>query len=261
MNDALFKIQTYSGVNDQPLRNVHIYAPSIIWVRSGTKTVFQNTESYDIDTQSWLLTSANQELNFINKPSHESFYSVQLCFLLAPSKDMLEESKAYETRRLHTNAIKVSSGLAYGFSMLIDMSKQALSSNVQKLHLLAFYQQLAELGVLHVLFSESYASFQNELSAYFSKDPAEAHQLEDVSHAFSMSRATLIRRLHHDGTNFRTVLSNVRMTHALSLMQERKQSQLDLALQCGYQSESRFSQRFHQQFGLTPKQYMKTIPH
>jgi AraC-like DNA-binding protein len=42
-------------------------------------------------------------------------------------------------------------------------------------------------------------------------------------------------------------------------MQEKRQTQLDLALQCGYQSESRFSQRFHQQFGMTPKQYMKTV--
>lgn len=261
MNAALFKIQTYSGLNDQHLRNVHIYAPSIIWVKSGVKTVFQDAQSYDVDAQSWLLTSANQALSFINRPSHQHFYSVQLSLLLSPSIEMIEESKHNETRQQQRNTIKVSSTLAYGFSLLLDMSTQNLSQNVQKHHLLGFYQQLVELGVLHVLFSASHASFQNQLSAYFSKDPAEAYQLEAVCHAFSMSRATLMRRLHRDGTNFRTVLSNVRMGYALALMQETKQKQLDLALQCGYQSESRFSQRFHQQFGLTPKQYMKTIPY
>lgn len=172
---------------------------------------------------------------------------------------MIEASKENRRRHEHLNAIKVSSTLAYGFSLLIEMSSQNLSSNVQKYHLLAFYQQLIEVGALHILFSKSHDSLQNKLSAYFSKDPADNYQLDEVSHVFSMSRATLIRRLNQDGTNFRTVLANVRMSHALSLMQEKKQSQLDLALQCGYQSETRFSQRFHQQFGITPKQYMKTV--
>ncbi|OCH09294.1 AraC family transcriptional regulator [Aliivibrio fischeri] len=259
MSESLLKIQTYSGINDQHLRNVHIYAPSIIWVKSGIKTVFQGSENYDIDAQSWLLTAANQDLSFINKPTKDHFYSVQICFLFPPMPEMIEASKENRRRHEHLNAIKVSSTLAYGFSLLIEMSSQNLSSNVQKYHLLAFYQQLIEVGALHILFSESHDSLQNKLSAYFSKDPAENYQLDEVSHAFSMSRATLIRRLNQDGTNFRTVLANVRMSHALSLMQERKQSQLDLALQCGYQSETRFSQRFHQQFGITPKQYMKTV--
>ncbi|MGR6859545.1 AraC family transcriptional regulator [uncultured Aliivibrio sp.] len=259
MSNALFKVQTYSSLNDQYLRNVHIYAPSIIWVKSGCKTVFQGTDSFDIDARSWLLTSANQELNFVNKASYDHFHSVQLSFLLAPSKDMLKESKLREVNREHVHALKISSALAYGFSMLLEMSLQSLSEEVQKLHLMAFYQQLVELGVLHVLFSGTHASFQNQLSAYFSKDPAEPYQLEEVCHDFSMSRATLIRRLQRDGTNFRTVLSNVRMGYALSLMQEKRQTQLDLALQCGYQSESRFSQRFHLQFGITPKQYMNTV--
>ncbi|MDD9195122.1 AraC family transcriptional regulator [Aliivibrio sp. S3MY1] len=259
LNEPIFRVQTYSGKSDQHLRNVHIYAPSIIWVKSGVKTVFQESEQFDVDAHSWLLTSANQGLNFINKTTKDNFYSVQICFFLAPPKEMLEESQSNESTRLHTHAVTVSPLLAYGFTFLTDTNTQKLSSKTQQFHLLALYQQLAELGVLHVLFSPSFASFQNELSAYFSKNPAEPYQLETVCDDFSMSRATLIRRLQRDGTNFRTVLSNVRMSHALGLMQEKKQSQLDLALQCGYQSESRFSQRFHQQFGMTPKQYMKTV--
>ncbi|KAB2825955.1 helix-turn-helix domain-containing protein [Aliivibrio finisterrensis] len=192
------------------------------------------SEQFDIDAHSWLLTSANQGLNFIHKTTEVNFYSVQICFFLAPPDEMLEESQSNESIRLHTYAVTVSSLLAYGFTFLTDTNTQKLSSKTLQFHLLALYQQLAELGVLHALFSPTFTSFQNELSAYFSKDPAEPYHLE-------------------------TVLSNVRMTHALSLMQEKRQTQLDLALQCGYQSESRFSQRFHQQFGMTPKQYMKTV--
>ncbi|MGR6832077.1 hypothetical protein [Aliivibrio wodanis] len=83
LNEPMFRVQTYSGQSDQHLRNVHIYAPSIIWVKSGVKTVFQETEQFDVNTDSWLLTSANQGLNFINKTSADSFYSVQICFFLS----------------------------------------------------------------------------------------------------------------------------------------------------------------------------------
>lgn len=261
MGKKCFKVQTYSSVNDQHLRNVHIYAPSIIWVKSGVKTIHQGLEHYDVNHQSWLLTGADQALSFINKPVSDSFYSVQLCFLLPPPLNMLEVSHKNQRHQKQHNRLHVSSTLAYGFSLLVEISSQNLSDEVQQYHLFAFYQQLAEVGALHLLFSEPHDSLLMKLSAYFSKNPAENHQLDDVSHHFSMSRSTLIRRLHQDGTNFKTVLANVRMNHALSLMQAKKQSQLDIALQCGYLSETRFGQRFHQQFGITPKEYMKTLPY
>lgn len=73
-----------------------------------------------------------------------------------------------------------------------------------------------------------------------------------------MSPATLKRKLAAEETTFRQVLTNVRMVYALSLMQQSR-SLLNVALACGYQSESRFSSRFKEIFGLTPKEYVQTV--
>ena len=56
-----------------------------------------------------------------------------------------------------------------------------------------------------------------------------------------MSRATLIRKLKLEGMQYREVLAEVRLSHALYLMQNGEQNVTMLAQSCGYQSEGRFS--------------------
>ncbi|CAH7076808.1 hypothetical protein VCHA43P273_10482 [Vibrio chagasii] len=74
-----------------------------------------------------------------------------------------------------------------------------------------------------------------------------------------MSSATTIRTFKREGTQFSEVLTEVRLDHALYLMQSGYSNVAQLALACGYQSEGRFSQRFKDKFGLTPSDYFKTI--
>ncbi|WP_133160151.1 helix-turn-helix transcriptional regulator, partial [Vibrio cyclitrophicus] len=89
--------------------------------------------------------------------------------------------------------------------------------------------------------------------------PDEKHPLESVAERFAMSRATLIRKLKLEGMQYREVLAEVRLSHALYLMQNGQQNVAVLAQSCGYQSEGRFSQRFKGKFGLSPSEYIKTV--
>ena len=74
-----------------------------------------------------------------------------------------------------------------------------------------------------------------------------------------LSKSTLIRRLREESTQFREILAELRMGYALTLLQQQHYIQLDLAQLCGYQSETRFAQRFKKQFGLSLKEYQNTI--
>ncbi|CAH7262097.1 hypothetical protein VCHA54P499_30147 [Vibrio chagasii] len=51
----------------------------------------------------------------------------------------------------------------------------------------------------------------------------------------------MIRKLKREGTQFREVLTEVRLAHALYLIQRGYRNVAQLALACGYQSEERFS--------------------
>jgi AraC-like DNA-binding protein len=142
--------------------------------------------------------------------------------------------------------------------MLSEMDKKALSFETQKQLLLGFYQVLRERNQLSLLFAGSHERLSEKVARYLSNNPGADHRVESIASHFSVSRATLIRKLASEGSSFRQILTEIRMGYALSLLQ-KNESQLAVSLACGYQSQSRFSERFNQQFGLTPKQYRATL--
>ncbi|WP_236688272.1 helix-turn-helix transcriptional regulator [Photobacterium kishitanii] len=141
---------------------------------------------------------------------------------------------------------------------LVNMPK-SLPRNVQECMVNALFEYLANMGKLHLLFSSQDLSWRDKLAALFRQQPSEHHSIESVCQHFGLSKSTLIRRLREESTQFREVLAELRMGYALTLLQKQHYTQLDLAQLCGYQSETRFAQRFKKQFGLSLKEYQQTI--
>lgn len=76
----------------------------------------------------------------------------------------------------------------------------------------------------------------------------------DAAAALGVSEPTLRRRLAAEGTSFRRIAADVRLTHGLMLLQTTRESILDVALACGYESPSRFAARFRDRFGMSPSE-------
>ncbi|MCL1039304.1 helix-turn-helix domain-containing protein [Shewanella submarina] len=250
-------IQTsvFSGVQRQPLRNVLIHAPTIIWVDKGQKNLWWHDQELAFSRREWLLVPAGQYLTFVNEPGATEFHSRCLGLLTPPPEEwLLQDEGAISTQTPPSTA--VTDSLAWLFEAIFAMP--TLSHTAQQQMLFALYAELRSQRALGLLFPSANESLRDRLSRYFAVEPGREHKLEEVSLHFNMSRATMIRKLAAEHTSFRDLLAEVRMVHALSLMQESR-SQLDIALACGYQSESRFAARFKLLFGLTPRQYQQTL--
>lgn len=76
----------------------------------------------------------------------------------------------------------------------------------------------------------------------------------DAARVLGVSEPTLRRRLAAEGTSFRRIVADVRLTHGLMLLQTTRQSILEVALACGYESPSRFAGRFRDRFGMSPSE-------
>lgn len=76
----------------------------------------------------------------------------------------------------------------------------------------------------------------------------------DVANQLAMSEATLRRHLAKEGQQFSGILSDVRMCHALSMLQCTNMPITQIALEVSYESASRFTARFKNRFGFLPKQ-------
>lgn len=72
--------------------------------------------------------------------------------------------------------------------------------------------------------------------------------------ALAMSESTLRRRLRQEGVRFEQLLLDIRMHHALMLIQTTHWNLTQVADACGYRSVSRFAERFKHRFGSSPAQ-------
>lgn len=90
------------------------------------------------------------------------------------------------------------------------------------------------------------------LRALLGATPEQRWTAAQAGQALAMSEATLRRRLAGEQQRFDDLLADVRMQHALMLLQTTGLSIPRIALACGYQSRARFAERFRGRFGYLP---------
>ncbi len=95
-------------------------------------------------------------------------------------------------------------------------------------------------------------SMADRLRIAISQEPDAPWRSAEAARALAVSEATLRRRLAADGTSFGDLLTDVRMTHALGLLQSSDFAINRIALEVGYASASRFALRFKARFGISP---------
>jgi AraC family transcriptional regulator, activator of mtrCDE len=89
--------------------------------------------------------------------------------------------------------------------------------------------------------------------------PAEPWTLEMLAKEAAMSRATFMRAFSaHSESSPLTLLSQVRMQLASTMLTHTKKSIADVAADVGYQSEAAFSKRFKELYGVAPGRFRQT---
>ncbi|WP_300302714.1 helix-turn-helix domain-containing protein [Ferrovibrio sp.] len=91
-----------------------------------------------------------------------------------------------------------------------------------------------------------------KLRRLFVTDLAASWTAAIVAKRLAMSEATLRRRLAAEGTTLGDLLTDVRMSTAMVLLQSTDFAVNRIALEVGYESASRFAIRFRDRFGFPP---------
>ncbi|MFK8018624.1 MAG: helix-turn-helix transcriptional regulator [Pseudomonadales bacterium] len=100
-------------------------------------------------------------------------------------------------------------------------------------------------------------SVKNIISQNFSAE----NNVDILSSKLSMSKSTMRRRLAKEGISLQEIKDEARLEHALYLLDNTKLTIGQIALQCGYQSQSRFSELFRSRVGIVPSIYRKPMSH
>lgn len=90
-------------------------------------------------------------------------------------------------------------------------------------------------------------------------DLAREWQLADVCQCLLTSESTLRRQLQSEGTGFRELLYELRLSTALMQLLQTTVPVYQVAYACGYQSVSRFTSNFRKRFGLPPTEFRASV--
>ncbi|WP_075593307.1 helix-turn-helix transcriptional regulator [Pseudoalteromonas sp. PAB 2.2] len=80
-----------------------------------------------------------------------------------------------------------------------------------------------------------------------------------IAATLAMSESTLRRKLTAEDSNFQLIKDKARLSHGLHLIQSSSESIGAIAQQCGFSSQSRFTDKFKLLFNTTPTALRKTI--
>lgn len=224
-------------------RNLVASAPVAVLVRDGQKQVATKTGSYTAQAGSVSLLPDRIPLEICNRLGAEGGYCAATIVI---PRHVIVQTKA----DCHLSATND--------SRVVGAFERALISCTDPLvpeHLRAHYVQevllwLAEVGIY--LPPSRKETVVDRVRALINTSLDTAWKADDVAARLGLSEASLRRQMASNGTSFSALLSDVRMTQALALLQSTDLSINRIALEVGYASPSKFAARFRDRFDVAP---------
>ncbi|WP_332853569.1 helix-turn-helix transcriptional regulator [Duganella sp. S19_KUP01_CR8] len=177
--------------------------------------------------------------------------------LLAIAPEVLREFyKRYDQEELSPapvaawRATPLDDDLADSLEHCIRSVDAGVSQRVLMHRLVGLLLALADRGI--VFARPASQNVGDLLTSLLSDAPGQQWTAAKAGRELAMSEATLRRRLAAQHLRFETLLLEVRMHHAMGLLQTTGWSIPLVAEACGYQAHARFSLRFRERFGCPP---------
>ncbi|MGK0271404.1 MAG: AraC-like DNA-binding protein [Cocleimonas sp.] len=244
----------YSSVKVQNILNVPIIKPLLIYVLDGEKKLGDQSEIV-CPTGSFVFLSNSPMINMRNIPQGHEYFAVLLEF----DFEDFEEYKNTQPNNQQYCLGKIDSVLEKSLEQFIEWSLLA-PEGVWPMRKREILQTFYHLGY-DVYSLAKTSTVTHRLHEMISLKMTEDVTVDIFCSEFAMSESTLRRKLIAEGTSLQEIKDQTKLGHGLHLIQTTADSIGLIADQCGYQSQSRFTDRFKQRFGITPTALRKTKVH
>ena len=247
----------------QKLREIPIYHPSIVLVLSGNKQIILNEQEQAIPAGNILLLPAEFSLWMENQPdTHQQvFLSLAMCF----SPQVLDSfHKLYSQKVTPSNSkiiwqAEVPDDVLLAIQQWFQWCQQHPIDDAITAHRqLEILLLLAQAGLVNNLLYAKHPQWKTRVAQIINMNLAHAWKTKEITERLNVSESTLRRHLQNESSSFRKILEENRLVAGLSLLQETHWTIQQIAQMVGYQSQSRFCDRFKQRFGMTPSALKKT---
>lgn len=117
---------------------------------------------------------------------------------------------------------------------------------------------LARQGLAGNLLLPHSETLSERITHHFKTDLSRDWSVKDLTKTLAMSERTLRRRLQAEKTGFRDLLEDTRLNQGVERVISSDMPIGQIAFECGYQSQSRFAERFRLRFSMSPTELRAT---
>ena len=262
--DPLGSMGVFHCRRQQRLHRVPVHQPSLVLVFKGEKKIVLTATSETIPAGSMAMLPAGSDVNIENLPCprDQEYIALSVGFAEATVKRFLDGFGSqidWQQQKPRFNGSipePLASAVAQNLRDRIDgRQPSALVAEVKQQELLAI---CGDFGLLGFLASNNHGDWKQRVATIVSLDLAFNWRIQDLCQRLGVSESVLRRNLQAEATSYREILEQARLVTALALLQETPIAIAQVAAQVGYQSQSGFTERFKQRFGLTPSQLKAT---
>ncbi|MDO7376825.1 helix-turn-helix transcriptional regulator [Acinetobacter baumannii] len=242
----------YSAYQEQKITNVPISKPLLIIVLSGFKELGK-TENIKCVAGSFIFLANSSSIDMRNIPDQEEYFALLIEFDFEDFNDLPQNagtSQNYVQGQLNP---LLESALHQFIDFSLVAPPSAFKFRKRELLELIYYSGYTAIAKLNM--NKSLSERVQTLISYHLSTELTA---EFIAAQLFMSSSTLRRKLKSEGNSIQDIRNRVRLGHGLHLIQTTNNSIGDIAFECGYQSQSRFTEQFKNLFGITPRELRKT---
>jgi AraC-like DNA-binding protein len=236
------------------LRRVPVFVSTLCHVRQGEKRIQSGEQELRAGPQHMILMPAGRELSISNHPGSSGNYIADTVSfpaeLLRNFRTRIGVQNHVQTGQLCV-PLDEHSASAWNnlLACLATDAPQALRTHYAEGVLLA----LSLAGHAGPLLTDRHDPLGARVEQLLMHDPAADWTVASVAGRMHMGASTLRRRLADESSSFSHILEQVRLGLALQSLQGTARPVGEIAFASGYASASRFSARFRQHYGLSPR--------
>lgn len=248
--DVPFSI--YSSVKEQTLLNVPISKPMLICVLDGSKHLGINREVV-CESGEFVFLSNHPQVHLRNIPREAEYFALLIEFELSDFECLPSYSGSREAMIQGEIGDALQQCLLQFVNCANYMPPALWAARRQEL-----LQLLQFLDFPNPRCVTAMPDLSHQVHRLISVDLNADIGSQKLASELALSESTLRRRLRAEGTSVQEIKDRVKLGAALHLIQTSFDPIGTIAERCGYQSQSRFTDKFKQRFGVTPTALRKT---
>lgn len=242
----------YSSIKEQRIVNVPIIKPMLICVLDGSKRLGGIAE-VECPTGSFIILSNHPSVSMRNIPSDAEYQALIVEF----DYDDFNCLPPRQARVAPFVQGEIGPALEKTLQQFVEWSAFAPPAMwaIRRQEILQLVYHLGYQQVSEVI---EPPSLSHKLHSMISADVANDLHADVLASRLAISESTLRRKLAVEGTTLQAIKDRARLGYGLHLVQTSFDPIGRVAEKCGYQSQSRFTDKFKQFFGVTPSELRKT---